>query len=91
MRLRWGDGDTYRLPEGEENDKLDAQHFQKRSMLGQVFPELNVELNEAERSSLLHLLFGIMNFLSDREKVHDMPNNKSNPLKKSAIKMSVGV
>ena len=50
-----------------------------------------LELNEAERSSLLHLLFGIMNFLSDRKKVHDMPNNKSNPLKKSAIKMSVGV
>lgn len=41
-------GKTYALPKGEENDQLDAQHFQKRPVLGQILLELDVELDEAE-------------------------------------------
>lgn len=39
---------AYRLPEGEEDDQLDAQHLHKRLVLGQIFLQLDVELDHEE-------------------------------------------
>ena len=41
---------TYSLPEGEEDDQLDAQHLQEWLVLRQVVLELDVELNDHEHS-----------------------------------------
>jgi len=37
---------TYGLPEGEKDDKLNAEDFQERSMLCNVMPQLVVELDK---------------------------------------------
>jgi len=36
------------LPEGEENDQLDTQDFQKRAVWRQIVFQLNIELYETE-------------------------------------------
>ena len=40
--------EAYRLPETEENDQLNTQDLQERSVLGEIVLELQVELNEHE-------------------------------------------
>jgi hypothetical protein len=37
--------EAYRLPETEENDELDAQDLQERSMLSEIVFELQVKLD----------------------------------------------
>lgn len=39
---------TYVLPESKEDDQLDTQDLQERSVWGQVIFQLNIELNETE-------------------------------------------
>ena len=39
---------THGLPEGKEDNQLDAQHLQEGLVLGQVILELNVELDHHE-------------------------------------------
>lgn len=38
---------TYRLPEGKEDDQLDAKNLDKGPMLGDVILRLNIELDQA--------------------------------------------
>ena len=40
--------DSYRLPEYEENHKLDTQYLQKRLVRGQLRLQLHIKLNNAE-------------------------------------------
>ena len=44
---RGKEGDDKRLPEGEEDDELDAENLEERPMVGQVRAQLNIELDEA--------------------------------------------
>jgi hypothetical protein len=42
--------EAYRLPETEENDELNTQDLQERSVLGKIVFKLQVELDQHEHS-----------------------------------------